>query len=196
MARSVRGFSCARRGRTGRPTGPQWSRDVGSVPLTCAFPNLDPRSVKLVWPPVGVTSVECFGQARGDGGNRTERTNATPVVGRCRVNKRGSSRGQATVIVVEPPTFATVVSKDDEDEQNHESGGWQREEIDGDQVLDMVVEEAPPRLGRWLSTPNHVLRHGGLGDRYSELREVRRASGVLPTVDRVGAADFSRSSSV
>ena len=57
--------------------------------------------------------------------------------------------------------------------------------IDGNQVLDMVVEKAPPRLRRWLSTPNHVLGHGGLGNGYAELREFAVHAGCSP--QRIGS---------
>ena len=37
------------------------------------------------------------------------------------------------------------------------------------QVLDMIVEKAPPGLGRWLATANHVLGNSGLRNGDAEL---------------------------
>ena len=71
---------------------------------------------------------------------------------------------------VEVNDTAAIVTKDDEDEQDPERGSRQGEEIDGDQVLDMVVEKAPLRLRRWFSR-RHVLGHGGLGNGYAQLRD-------------------------
>ena len=62
-----------------------------------------------------------------------------------------------------------IVTEYDEDEENSKRGGWQCEQIDGDQVLNVVVEKAPPRLRRWFSMPNHVHGHRGLGNGDAEL---------------------------
>ena len=58
----------------------------------------------------------------------------------------------------------TIVTKDDEEEQNPEGCNRQSEEVDERQVLHMIFEKAPPGLGRWLPMANHVLGDGGLGN--------------------------------
>ncbi len=63
-----------------------------------------------------------------------------------------------------------IVTENDENEQNPEGGGRQREEVDGHQVLNMIVEKAPPGPGWWLGTANHVLGNRGLGNGDAELR--------------------------
>ncbi len=79
-----------------------------------------------------------------------------------------------------------IVTEYDEDEENSKRGGWQREEIDGDQVLNVVVEKAPPRLRRWFSMPNHVHGHRGLGNGDAELRELAVHARRSP--QRIGSA--------
>ncbi len=71
---------------------------------------------------------------------------------------------------IEMDDATAIVTENDEKEQNPEGGGRQREEVDGHQVLDMIVEKAPPGLGRWLAPANHVLGNSGLGNGYTELR--------------------------
>ena len=77
------------------------------------------------------------------------------------------------------------MTKDDEDKQNPERGGWQREEVNGHQVLDMIVEKAPPRLRRWTAMVNHVLGYGGRGNGDAELRELAVHAGRSP--ERIGS---------
>ena len=61
-----------------------------------------------------------------------------------------------------------------------ERGGRQREEVNGHQVLHMIIEKAPPRLGRRLAMANHVLGDGGLGDCYAKLRQLAVHAGSAP----------------
>ncbi len=78
-----------------------------------------------------------------------------------------------------------IVTKDDEDKQNSEGCGWESEEVDGHQVLDMIVEKAPPGLGRWFATANHVLGNSGLGNGDAELREL--AVNARRSPERIGS---------
>ena len=56
---------------------------------------------------------------------------------------------------------ATVVAKDDEDEQNSEGCGRQSEKVERHQVLCMIIKKAPPSRGRWRAMANHILGDGG-----------------------------------
>ena len=44
---------------------------------------------------------------------------------------------------------ATLVAKDDEDEHNSGGCGRQSEKVERHQVLCMIIEKAPPSMGRW-----------------------------------------------
>lgn len=72
----------------------------------------------------------------------------------------------------------TIVTEDDDDKQNSEGCSRQSEEVDRHQVLHMIVEKAPPSLGRWLPMANHVLGHGGLRNRNAPLRQLTRHEGA------------------
>ncbi len=50
----------------------------------------------------------------------------------------------------------------------------------------MIIEKAPPRLGRWLAMVNHVLGDGGLGNGYAKLRQLAVHAGRTP--ERIGLA--------
>ena len=69
------------------------------------------------------------------------------------------------------------MSQNDEDEENPECRRGHREEVNGDQVPDVVIEERPPAL-RWrLSATDHEL-----GDR--DLRDVDPKLEQLPVHPR------------
>ncbi len=63
------------------------------------------------------------------------------------------------------------VARHDEDERNGEGGRWQHKEIGRDEAADVVVEERPPRLRRWLPMPHHVPRYSRLRCVDSQLHE-------------------------
>ena len=50
---------------------------------------------------------------------------------------------------IEMNDTATVVAKDDEDEQNSEGCGRQSEKVERHQVVCMIIKKAPPSMGRW-----------------------------------------------
>jgi hypothetical protein len=87
-------------------------------------------------------------------------------------------RGMVRDIEMYDPT--TLVTKHDKDEQNPEGCRRQSEEVGGHQILDVIVEKTPPGLGRWFSTPNHVLGHRGLGNGYAKLHEFAVHAGGSP----------------
>ncbi len=65
---------------------------------------------------------------------------------------------------VEVDNLAAFVSQHQEHVEDLKAGCGDGEEIDGHELFDMIVEEGPPSLGRWLLVPNHVLGDRGLGD--------------------------------
>mgnify|MGYP001817640798 CR=1 FL=1 len=75
----------------------------------------------------------------------------------------GPSRaGRISHVEMDDPS--TLVSQNDENEEDPECHRGHREEIDGDQVPSVVAEERSPTL-RWrLSVTDHVLGDGGLRD--------------------------------
>jgi len=64
---------------------------------------------------------------------------------------------------VEVDDAPAVVGEDDEDEEDAEACGGNREEIDGDQVLDVVGEEGAPGLRRGRAPLGEQPRDRALG---------------------------------
>ena len=58
-----------------------------------------------------------------------------------------------------------------------------------DHVPDVIIEELPPRLGRWLSVPDHVLGNRGFGNLDAQLHQL--AMNTRRTPARVVAAHHS-----
>ena len=56
-----------------------------------------------------------------------------------------------------------VMSEHEEHEQNAESNGGHREEVDGDQALEVIIEERPPTRARRFPVADHVLGDRRLG---------------------------------
>ena len=50
----------------------------------------------------------------------------------------------------------------------------------------MIIEEAPPSMGRWGAMANHILGDGGLGNGDAQLRQLAMHAGSSP--ERVGPA--------
>ena len=82
---------------------------------------------------------------------------------------------------VEVENSAPVVREHEEDEEDLEGRCRDDEEIDGDRVLNVVVEEGPPGGGGCLSVPDHVLADGGCGDVDAQPLRARFGSAVRPT---------------
>ena len=47
--------------------------------------------------------------------------------------------------------------EDDQDEQNFAVDRWNRKEIDRYEIRDVVIQERPPRRGRWFAGPDPIL---------------------------------------
>ena len=74
---------------------------------------------------------------------------------------------------VQVEEFATMVSEDDEDEQQAEGDRGHHEEVDGDELSGMRGEKGTPRGRRPRRRAVHVLGDGQLGDRVAEQGEFR-----------------------
>ena len=62
-----------------------------------------------------------------------------------------------------------LVRQDDKDIEDSKCHGRHNEEICGDQLLRVIIQESPPGLGGWLSLVSHVLSHRGLAHLDTEL---------------------------
>ena len=87
---------------------------------------------------------------------------------------------------IEMNDTATVVAKDDEDEQNSEGCSRQSEKVERHQVVCMIIEKAPPSMGRWHAMANPILGDGGLGNGDAQLCQLAMHAGSSP--ERVGPA--------
>ena len=66
---------------------------------------------------------------------------------------------------------SAMMNEHDENEEDAQPT-VNREEVEGDEISDMVVEERPPGLG-WRSAPlRHQPRHGSLGQLDAELEKL------------------------
>jgi hypothetical protein len=82
---------------------------------------------------------------------------------------------------VEVDDPSAVMSEDDKNKEHAQACGGDGEEVEGDEVPHMVVEERPPRLRRAGAPPLwHKPRHGALGDVEAELQELAMDSGGAP----------------
>jgi hypothetical protein len=57
---------------------------------------------------------------------------------------------------------ATVVCEDHEDKEQPKSGRGHHEQVRSHDLVRVIGEEGPPRLGRWSSLPPHVFGDGRL----------------------------------
>src|SRR5262249_48945707 len=107
--------------------------------------------------------VDCISIAKEilRGGLFRERLNELPSGPDC----RGMIRN------VEVEELATVMSQDDEDEEQAEGEGGDNEEVNGDDVSGMRGKKGPPRRGGPRRRPVHILGDGQLGDGVAEQSE-------------------------
>ena len=83
----------------------------------------------------------------------------------------GGPGGGGVVGDVDMGEFSTVVSKDQESEEQAEGEGRDDKEVDGDNVMEMRLQERAPRRGRPRRRAAHVLGNGELGDLIAEEAE-------------------------
>jgi len=87
---------------------------------------------------------------------------------------------------VEVDDASAMVSEHDEDEEHAQARGGHREEIEGDQASDVVVEERPPSLRRQGAPLRHEPGDGALGHVDAELQELTMDSRGAPERIRRG----------
>jgi hypothetical protein len=72
---------------------------------------------------------------------------------------------------VEVQDSSPVVSEYQEDEEDVEGDCGHREEVDGNEILDVIVQECPPGLARRLAVTGHVLGYRGLREINAKLEQ-------------------------
>ncbi len=87
---------------------------------------------------------------------------------------------------------AAVVRNQDEHEEHAARQRRDGEEIHRDEGGEVVGEEGPPRLGRWMRQLRQQSRHGALGDLNPQLPEL--AVDARGTPQRIGACHVSEES--
>ena len=87
---------------------------------------------------------------------------------------------------VEKQNPPPIVAQNDQDEKDSDGCGWHCEEIECDELIGVILKKCPPCLGRWLTTPDHVIRQRGLGDVDPELQQFSMNSRRTP--QRIGPA--------
>ena len=86
-------------------------------------------------------------------------------------NLLGGPRGGRVVGHIDVEEFSTVVSKDQEAEEQLEGEGGHDEEVDSDKLADVCLQEGRPRRGWPRRRAPHVLGDGELGDLIAEKAE-------------------------
>jgi hypothetical protein len=82
------------------------------------------------------------------------------------------------------------VGQDDEYRQHFERHRGHREEVNGNQVPNVVVERGSPSLRRWLAVTHHVLADCRLGDGDAELEQLAVDPIAGPAIDDALVAEF------
>src|SRR6516164_2671851 len=77
---------------------------------------------------------------------------------------------------------ATIMGKHEENKQQPKGRSWHHEEISGNQLLHVILQECLPGLGRGPTGMDHVLGHCGFASR-CPASEVRHGSVVRPSLD-------------
>ena len=78
------------------------------------------------------------------------------------------------------------MGKNNEDKQDAKGGGGNHEKVDGDQVLDMIVQEGAPCLGRRVSFLRHQPCHSPFRDLDPEFEQFPVDSRTSPGRVRIG----------
>ena len=92
---------------------------------------------------------------------------------------------------VEVNDLSPVVTEDNEYVQDTKRDCRDGEKVAGSNIGNVIVQERSPRLGRWLSLPDHVFGHGYFGDfvalRWSsEFRQLFWVVSRLPGPNQTG----------
>jgi hypothetical protein len=84
---------------------------------------------------------------------------------------------------------ASLLVEDHEDEQELECDRRNDEEVYGDQVPGVVLEEGAPGLRWWPTLPDHVFRDGGLRNFNSDFQQFSMKAWSAP--EWIGRAHFA-----
>ena len=87
---------------------------------------------------------------------------------------------------VEMHDTPAIMGKNNQDKQDAKGGSGNHEKVDGDQVLDMIVQEGAPCLGRRVSFFRHQPGHGPFRDLDSEFEQFPVDSRTSPGRIRIG----------
>ena len=107
------------------------------------------------------------------------------IPGECVDDLLGSPLSRRVRGDVEVQDAPPVMSQDQEDKEDLISHGWYDEEVDGRDVSDVILQEAPPCLRRWPPVTHHVLGDRGPGQCDPDLLQL--ADDVRCTPERIGA---------
>lgn len=80
--------------------------------------------------------------------------------------------GRAMLGDIEVQDSSPIVAQNDQHKQDLEGRRWDREEIQRNRLLGMILMEGLPRKRRWVTTLDHVLRDSGLGNFDPELEQL------------------------
>ena len=87
---------------------------------------------------------------------------------------------------VEMHNAPAIVSQHYQNEQNSKGGSGDNEEVDGDQVFDMIVQESASRLGRRIISPRHPSGNRPFRDSDTKFAQFTMDSGAPPSRIRIG----------
>ena len=82
---------------------------------------------------------------------------------------------------IEMENAPTIMSQHQEHVKHLEANRRHGEEIDGDQLLGMILQEGAPSLRRRLAAAGHVFAHGALTDVDAKLEQFPMDAGCAPT---------------
>src|SRR6267143_1264044 len=92
--------------------------------------------------------------------------------------------GASHIMLVEVHNLAAMMQQDDEHVEQTEGRRRHDEEVDGDKVQDVVLEERSPGLRGWLRAARHETRNGPLGNLEAELEQLTMNARGTP--ERIG----------
>jgi len=81
---------------------------------------------------------------------------------------------------IEVKNATTIMGQHEKHVEDLETDGRDGEEIDGDELRDVVLEEGAPSLRRWLAATHHVFAHAGLADVDTEFEQFAVNSRCTP----------------
>jgi len=84
---------------------------------------------------------------------------------------------------------ATIMGKHEENKQQPKGRSWHHEEISGNQLLHVILQECLPGLGRGPTGMDHVLGHCGFANVDAQLQKFAMDPWCAPAW--IGQADFS-----